>query len=117
MAAHDVAPDTKKQRLTAERVLDGAMALADQIGVRPLTIRRLADALDTKPIWKAATAVRGSAPTRARVRRRRGDVDPTLSVVILMVTPDLSVVDELSGARGGSATHRRRTGRGRWCVG
>ena len=50
MAAHDVAPDTKKQRLTADRVLDGAMALADQIGVHALTIRRLADALDTKPM-------------------------------------------------------------------
>ena len=40
----------KKQRLTAERVLDGAMALADEIGVDALTIRKLADALDTKPM-------------------------------------------------------------------
>lgn len=50
MASDDVAPETKRQRLTADRVLDGAMALADQIGVHPLTIRRLADALDTKPM-------------------------------------------------------------------
>ncbi len=50
MATHDVAPDTKKPRLTADRVLDGALELADQIGVHPLTIRRLADALDTKPM-------------------------------------------------------------------
>jgi AcrR family transcriptional regulator len=50
MAAHDVAADPKKQRLTSDRVLDGAMELADQIGVHPLTIRRLADALDTKPM-------------------------------------------------------------------
>ena len=50
MASHDVAPDTKRQRLTADRVLDGAMALADQIGVHDLTIRRLAEALDTKPM-------------------------------------------------------------------
>jgi AcrR family transcriptional regulator len=39
-----------KQRLTVDRVLDGAMALADEIGVHALTIRRLADALDTKPM-------------------------------------------------------------------
>ncbi len=39
-----------KQRLTAERVLDGAMALADEIGIDAFTIRKLADALDTKPM-------------------------------------------------------------------
>ena len=50
MASHDTGPTAKKQRLTADRVLDGAMALADQIGVDTLTIRRLADALDTKPM-------------------------------------------------------------------
>lgn len=41
---------TKKQRLSAERVLDGAMALADEIGVEALTIRKLADALATRPM-------------------------------------------------------------------
>ncbi|MEL7157994.1 MAG: TetR/AcrR family transcriptional regulator [Actinomycetota bacterium] len=41
---------TKKKRLSAERVLDGAMALADEIGIEALTIRKLADALDTKPM-------------------------------------------------------------------
>lgn len=40
----------KKQRLSAERVLDGAVALADEIGIEPFTIRKLADALDTKPM-------------------------------------------------------------------
>ena len=50
MASHDVAPGTRRQRLTADRVIDGAMALADQIGVHDLTIRRLAEALDTKPM-------------------------------------------------------------------
>lgn len=39
-----------KQRLSADRVLDGAVLLADQIGVDGLTIRKLADALDTKPM-------------------------------------------------------------------
>lgn len=40
----------KNQRLSAERVLDGAMALADEIGIEAFTIRKLADALDTKPM-------------------------------------------------------------------
>jgi AcrR family transcriptional regulator len=41
---------TKRQRLNTERVLDGAMALADEIGVDAFTIRKLADALDTRPM-------------------------------------------------------------------
>ncbi len=41
---------TKKQPLTADRVLGGAMGLADEIGIDALTIRKLADALDTKPM-------------------------------------------------------------------
>ncbi len=41
---------TKKQRLTADRVLDGALALADEIGVEGFTIRKLADTLATKPM-------------------------------------------------------------------
>jgi AcrR family transcriptional regulator len=40
----------KRQRLSAERVLDAAVALADEIGIADLTIRRLADALDVKPM-------------------------------------------------------------------
>lgn len=36
--------------LTRERVLAGAVALADEIGVEPLTIRRLAEALGSRPM-------------------------------------------------------------------
>jgi AcrR family transcriptional regulator len=36
--------------LTRERVLDGAIALADEIGVEAFTIRKLAVALETKPM-------------------------------------------------------------------
>ncbi len=36
--------------LTGERVLDGALALADRIGIEALTIRRLADELGVKPM-------------------------------------------------------------------
>ncbi len=48
MARQDVKP--KRQRLSPERVLDAAVALADEIGIDDLTIRRLADALDVKPM-------------------------------------------------------------------
>ncbi len=40
----------KRPPLNAERVLAGALALADDIGIDDLTIRRLADALDVKPM-------------------------------------------------------------------
>ena len=43
-------PKTKRQPMTKERVLTGALELADQIGIADLTIRRLAEALDTKPM-------------------------------------------------------------------
>lgn len=43
-------PSQKRPRLNAERVLTGALALADEIGIDELTIRRLADALDVKPM-------------------------------------------------------------------
>ena len=40
----------RRTRLTTDRVLAGALALADEIGIDDLTIRRLADALDVKPM-------------------------------------------------------------------
>lgn len=36
--------------LSRDRILTGAVALADEMGVEPLTIRRLADALGSKPM-------------------------------------------------------------------
>ena len=39
-----------RPRLNAERVVSGALALADEIGIEQLTIRRLAEALDVKPM-------------------------------------------------------------------
>ena len=40
----------RSSRLTAERVVDGAVALADRIGTDALTIRKLAEILDVKPM-------------------------------------------------------------------
>ncbi|MFT5201565.1 MAG: AcrR family transcriptional regulator [Candidatus Aldehydirespiratoraceae bacterium] len=42
--------ETRPRALTAERVIDGAVALADKIGIDALTIRKLADAIDVKPM-------------------------------------------------------------------
>lgn len=36
--------------LTRDRVIDGAVGLADDIGMQAFTIRKLADAIDTKPM-------------------------------------------------------------------
>jgi AcrR family transcriptional regulator len=46
----DDATTKRRPRLNAERVLTVALALADEIGIDDLTIRRLADALDVKPM-------------------------------------------------------------------
>ncbi|NNE96207.1 MAG: TetR/AcrR family transcriptional regulator [Acidimicrobiales bacterium] len=43
-------PTKTDGRLTAERVIEGAVALADEIGIDALTIRKLADAIDVKPM-------------------------------------------------------------------
>lgn len=40
----------RRQSLSRDRVLQGAVALADEIGIEALTIRKLAEALDTKPM-------------------------------------------------------------------
>lgn len=45
----DITSETRTP-LTAERVIDGAVALADRIGVDALTIRKLAESLDVKPM-------------------------------------------------------------------
>ena len=42
--------EATRRPLTHERVITGAVALADEIGIDALTIRRLADALDVKPM-------------------------------------------------------------------
>jgi len=42
--------DSARRPLTRERVLEGAIGLADRIGIQPLTIRKLADELGTKPM-------------------------------------------------------------------
>ena len=42
--------DTRRPTLTRERVLGGALALTDEIGIEAFTIRKLAAALGTKPM-------------------------------------------------------------------
>ena len=42
--------EKQRKRLTRDRVIEGAVALADDIGVEALTMRKLAEALDVKPM-------------------------------------------------------------------
>ncbi|MEM8924828.1 MAG: TetR/AcrR family transcriptional regulator C-terminal domain-containing protein [Actinomycetota bacterium] len=44
------APKAKRPRLSPERVIEGAVALADRIGMEAFTIRKLADELGTRPM-------------------------------------------------------------------
>ena len=66
----------KRQRLSAGRVLDGAMALADEIGVDAFTIRRLADALDTKPMTIYHHVPNKEAIIDGMVDRVFAEIDP-----------------------------------------
>ncbi len=43
-------PAEERAPLSAERVIDGAVALADEIGIDAFTIRKLAEAIDVKPM-------------------------------------------------------------------
>ena len=42
--------DTRRTPLTRQRVIEGAVALADEVGIHPLTIRALAERLGVKPM-------------------------------------------------------------------
>ena len=46
----EAAKGRKRQQLTRERVMEGALGLADQIGIEAFTMRRLADALEVSPM-------------------------------------------------------------------
>ena len=50
ITSHSDDPQATRRPLTPVRVVSGAVALADEIGIDGLTIRRLADALDVKPM-------------------------------------------------------------------
>ena len=43
-------PAEERAPLSAERVIDGAVGLADEIGIDAFTIRKLAEAIDVKPM-------------------------------------------------------------------
>jgi AcrR family transcriptional regulator len=49
-ASEATAERGRPRRLTADRVIESAVTLADRIGADALTIRKLADALDVKPM-------------------------------------------------------------------
>lgn len=74
MAATD---DTNgRSGLTRARVLEGAVELADRIGVEPLTIRRLADHLDTKPMTLYHHVENKEAILDGMVDRVFAEIDP-----------------------------------------
>ena len=62
-----------RQTLTRDRVLEGAVELADEIGIEAFTIRRLAAALDVKPmtIYHYVRLEGGDHRRHGRARLRR----------------------------------------------
>ena len=48
---------SRRQSLTQDRIIQGAVELADDIGVDALTIRKLANALNVKPMTYRALPV------------------------------------------------------------
>lgn len=71
----------KKQRLSVERVLDGAMTLADDVGMDGFTIRKLADALGTKPMTIYHHIPNKEAIIDGLVDRVFGEIDPPPAAV------------------------------------
>ncbi|MEZ5168617.1 MAG: TetR/AcrR family transcriptional regulator [Acidimicrobiales bacterium] len=63
-------------RLSLARIIDAAMAVADETGIERLTIRRLAQALDTKPMSLYHHVAGKEAIVDAMVDRVFAEIDP-----------------------------------------
>lgn len=73
MGEHD---DGTTATMSRELVLAGAVGLADEIGVEPLTIRRLADALGSKPMTLYSYVANKHAILDGMVDIVFGEIDP-----------------------------------------
>ncbi|MDJ0767332.1 MAG: TetR/AcrR family transcriptional regulator C-terminal domain-containing protein [Ilumatobacter sp.] len=71
------APATRAEtrRLTADVVIDGAVALADRIGTEAFTIRKLAEAIDAKPMTIYHHVPRKEAIIDGMVDRVFGEIE------------------------------------------
>lgn len=69
------AGDSRRQSLNQEQIIDAAVTLADEIGVDALTIRKLATALDVKPMTIYHYIANKEAIIDGMVDRVFGEID------------------------------------------
>ena len=94
-----------RQPMTRERVLIGALELADQIGVADLTIRRLAETLDTKPM-----TIYHHVPSKDEI------LDGIVDLVFAEIDLPDPELDWKSAVRGRCVSARRVLARHPWAV-
>jgi AcrR family transcriptional regulator len=91
--------------LTAQRVLEGALALADEIGIDDLTIRRLADSLDVKPMT-----------IYHHVANKEAIIDGMVDLVFAEIDDPDPTLDWKEAVRGRCVSARAVLGRHPWAV-
>ncbi len=96
---------TVRQSLTRDRIIKGAVALADVIGVDALTIRKLATALDTKPM-----------SIYHYVANKEAIVDGMVDIVFSEIDLPNFDIDWKSAIRQRSASARAALSRHPWAV-
>lgn len=95
----------KRPRLTADRVLSGALSLADEIGIDELTIRRLADVLDVKPM-----TIYHHVPSKDAI------IDGMVDLVFSEIGQPAPDLDWKTAMRGRCASARVVLARHRWAA-
>jgi len=103
--SQEMSTKEKRPRLNAERVLSSAVALADEIGIEQLTIRRLADALKVKPM-----TIYHHVPNKEAI------IDGMVDLVFAEIENPDPELDWSSAIRGRCASARVVLGRHPWAT-
>lgn len=97
--------ETVRTPLSRTRVLEGAVALADHTGIDSVTIRRLADELDVKPMT-----------IYHHLANKEAIVDGMVDLVFAEITQPASDTDWRSGMRARALSARAVLGRHPWAT-
>lgn len=98
-----MATETQRPGLTRERVLSRAVDLADEIGIEAFTIRRLAAALDVKPM-----TIYHHVPSKSEI------IDGMVDIVFSQIELPPGDVEWQMAVRGRCRSAREVLGRHRW---
>ncbi len=97
--------DSRRQKLNLGRIIEGAVALADEIGVDALTIRKLSTALDVKPMT-----------IYHYVQNKEAIIDGMVDMVFSEIDLPQMDTDWKNAIRQRSASAREVLGRHSWAV-